>query len=130
MTKTPRKPRPAGEPGTKRGTTKKKPMQAKAVSLEEAHGKKATVKRKKSATPYKDPMAVEKLEMISKIRAQRTTLEIEKKEAIRRARYASLFSQNENGVRLHETICALLSSGRKRKERIALIHCLHLYMFL
>lgn len=97
MTKTPRKPRPAGEPGVKKQTTKKKPIQAKPVSLEDAHGKSAAVKRKKSATPYKDPMAVEKLEMISKIRAQRTAQEIEKKEAIRRARYAFLFQSKKWG---------------------------------
>ncbi|XP_062204930.1 uncharacterized protein LOC133906975 [Phragmites australis] len=85
-TRAPRKPRPAREPGVKRETVKKKPMQARAVGLEDAHGKAATVKRKKSTTPYKDPMAGEKLEMITKIRAQRAALEIEKKEAIKRAR--------------------------------------------
>ena len=106
-TKTPRKPRPAGEPGVKKQTTRKKPMQAKPVILEDAHGKSAALKRKKSATPYKDPMAVEKLEMISKIRAQRTAQEIEKKEAIRRARYTFLF-QNKNRVVLCETHMLLL----------------------
>lgn len=68
-------------------------MQARAASLEDAHGKGTTVKRKKSAIPYKDPMAGEKLEMLSKIRAQRAALEIEKKEATKRARYALM----ENG---------------------------------
>jgi hypothetical protein len=61
------------------------------VGLEDAHGRAAIIKRKKSAAPYKDPMAGEKLEMITKIRAQRAALEIEKKEAIRRARYSCLF---------------------------------------
>lgn len=94
--KTPRKPRPAGETGVKRETTKKKPMQARTLSLEDAHGKGAAVKRKKSTAPYKDPMAGEKLEMISKIRAQRAALEIEKKEAIRRAR--SLIAEAEKAA--------------------------------
>lgn len=70
-------------------------MQARAVGLEDAYGKPATVKRKKSATPYKDPMAGQKLEMITKIRAQRTALGIEKKEAIKRARYACLFHNEQ-----------------------------------
>ncbi|CAD6261750.1 unnamed protein product [Miscanthus lutarioriparius] len=105
VTKTPRKPRPAGEPGVKKQTTKKKPTQAKPVSLEDAHGKSAAVKRKKSATPYKDPMAVEKLEMISKIRAQRTAQEIEKKEAIRRAR--TLIAEAEKAADALETAAAM-----------------------
>lgn len=105
VTKTPRKPRPVGEPGVKKQTTKKKPMQAKPVSLEDAHGKSAAVKRKKSATPYKDPMAVEKLEMISKIRAQRTAQEIEKKEAIRRAR--TLIAEAEKAADALETAAAM-----------------------
>ncbi|VAH03429.1 unnamed protein product [Triticum turgidum subsp. durum] len=82
--KVPRKQRTPREPGAKR--EKKKSIQHRAVSLDDAHAKTAPVKRKKSATPYKDPMAGEKLEMITKIRAQRTALEIEKKEAIERAR--------------------------------------------
>lgn len=104
-TKTPRKPRPAGEPGVKKQTTRKKPMQAKPVILEDAHGKSAALKRKKSATPYKDPMAVEKLEMISKIRAQRTAQEIEKKEAIRRAR--TLIAEAEKAADALETAAAI-----------------------
>ncbi|KAJ1288159.1 hypothetical protein BS78_02G068900 [Paspalum vaginatum] len=102
--KTPRKPRPAGETGVKRETMKKKPMQARAVSLDDAHGKGATVKRKKPAAPYKDPMVGEKLEMISKIRAQRAALEIEKKEAIRRAR--SLIAEAEKAADALETAAA------------------------
>jgi hypothetical protein len=54
-------------------------------------------------------MAGEKLEMLSKIRAQRAALEIEKKEAIKRARYASLF---QNGNARH----ALISFGSKKKS--------------
>lgn len=84
-------------------------MQARAVSSEDSRVQGATVKRKKSATPYKDPMAGEKLEMLSKIRAQRAALEIEKKEAIKRARYASLF---QNGNARH----ALISFGSKKKS--------------
>ncbi|XP_062200345.1 uncharacterized protein LOC133903024 [Phragmites australis] len=103
-TRTPRKPRPAGEPGVKRERMKKKPMQARAVGLEDAHGKPATVKRKKSATPYKDPMAGQKLEMITKIRAQRTALGIEKKEAIKRAR--SLIEEAEKAANALETAAA------------------------
>ncbi|KAL6622951.1 hypothetical protein ACP70R_032830 [Stipagrostis hirtigluma subsp. patula] len=99
--RTPRKRRPAGEPGVKRGTMKKKPIQARAVILEDAHGKSATVKRKKSATPYKDPMAGEKLEMITKIRAQRAAMEIEKREAIKRAR--SLIAEAEKAANALET---------------------------
>lgn len=90
-TKVPRKPRSAREPGSKRDTAKKKPIQSRSAGLEDACGTTPTVKRKKSATPYKDPMAGEKLEMITKIRAQRAALEIEKKEAIKRARYVCLF---------------------------------------
>ena len=89
--KVPRKPRIPREPGAKSEAVKKKPFKNRAVSLEDAHVKPATIKRKKSTTPYKDPMAGEKLEMITKIRAQRTSLEIEKKEAIKRARYVFLF---------------------------------------
>ncbi|WVZ62288.1 hypothetical protein U9M48_012052 [Paspalum notatum var. saurae] len=102
--KMPRKPRPAGETSVKRETMKKKPMQARAVSLDDAHGKGATVKRKKCAAPYKDPMVGEKLEMISKIRAQRAALEIEKKEAIRRAR--SLIAEAEKAADALETAAA------------------------
>ena len=72
-------------------------MQDRAVGLEDAHGKGATVKRKKSATPYKDPMAGEKLEMLSKIRAQRVALAIEKEEAIKRARYYLFISKWKMG---------------------------------
>ncbi|RCV45017.1 hypothetical protein SETIT_9G420000v2 [Setaria italica] len=104
-TKTPRKPRPAEEPGVKRETTKKKYLQARAVILEDSLGKGATVKRKKSATPYKDPMAGEKLEMLSKIRAQRAALEIEKKEAIKRAR--SLIAEAEKAADALETAAAM-----------------------
>jgi len=85
-------------------------MQDRAVGLEDAHGKGATVKKKKSATPYKDPMAGEKLEMLSKIRAQRVALAIEKEEAIKRARYASLF---QNGKSVDYASLALISFGRK-----------------
>ncbi|CAL5004501.1 unnamed protein product [Urochloa decumbens] len=104
-TKTPRKPRPAEEPGLKRETMKKKSVQARVVSLEDAHGKGATVKRKKSATPYKDPMAGQKLEMLSKVRAQRAALEIEKKEAIKRAR--SLIAEAEKAADALETAAAM-----------------------
>ncbi|OEL36277.1 hypothetical protein BAE44_0002704 [Dichanthelium oligosanthes] len=104
-TKTPRKPRPAEESAVKREAMKKIPIQARAVSLEDAHGKGATVKRKKSATPYKDPMAGEKLEMLSKIRAQRAALEIEKKEAIQRAR--SLIAEAEKAADALETAAAM-----------------------
>ena len=72
-------------------------MQDRAVGLEDAHGKGATVKKKKSATPYKDPMAGEKLEMLSKIRAQRVALAIEKEEAIKRARYYLFISKWKMG---------------------------------
>ncbi|CAO2190071.1 unnamed protein product [Urochloa humidicola] len=104
-TKTRRKPRSAEEPGLKRETMKKKSVQARAVSLEDAHGKGATVKRKKSAIPYKDPMAGEKLEMLSKVRAQRAALEIEKKEAIKRAR--SLIAEAEKAADALETAAAM-----------------------
>ncbi|GJN20367.1 hypothetical protein PR202_gb07737 [Eleusine coracana subsp. coracana] len=101
-TRTPRKPRPAGEPGVKRQTIKRKPTHARAVELQDADGRAAiVVKRKKSAAPYKDPMAVEKLEMIIKIRAERAALEIEKKEAIRRAR--SLIAEAEKAADALET---------------------------
>jgi hypothetical protein len=92
---------------------KKKSMQDRAVALEDAHGKGATVKRKKSATPYKDPMAGEKLEMLSKIRAQRVALAIEKEEAIKRARYASLF---QNGKWVDYASLARTSFGRKNNS--------------
>ncbi|KAG2581884.1 uncharacterized protein LOC120711534 [Panicum virgatum] len=104
-TKTPRKPRPAEGPCVKRESTKKKSMQDRAVGLEDAHGKGATVKRKKSATPYKDPMAGEKLEMLSKIRAQRVALAIEKEEAIKRAR--SLIAEAEKAADALETAAAM-----------------------
>lgn len=100
----PRKPRSATEPGVKREPMKKKPIQPRAVRLEDAHGTTATVKRKKSVTPYKDPMAGEKLEMITKIRAQRTALEIEKIEAIKRAR--SLIAEAEKASNALETVAA------------------------
>ncbi|TVU31267.1 hypothetical protein EJB05_22948 [Eragrostis curvula] len=103
-TRAPRKPRPAGEPGVKRQTVKKKTMQTGDDGLEEAQGKAVPVKRKKSATPYKDPMAGEKLEMITKIRAQRAALEIEKKKAIRRAR--SLIVEAERAANALETAAA------------------------
>jgi len=72
-------------------------MQDRAVGLEDAHGKGATVKKKKSTTPYKDPMAGEKLAMLSKIRAQRVALAIEKEEAIKRARYCLFISKWKMG---------------------------------
>ncbi|KAL6854328.1 hypothetical protein ACP4OV_019231 [Aristida adscensionis] len=100
----PRKPRSPREPGVKRETTKKKPIQARAVRLEDTHGKAATIKRKKSATPYKDPLAVEKLEMITKIRAQRAAIVIEKKEAIKRAR--SLIAEAEKAANALESAAA------------------------
>lgn len=83
---------------------KKKPIQPRAARLEDAQGTTATVKRKKSATPYKDPMAGENLEMITKIRAQRAALEIEKKEAVKRARYVCLF-YNSKWVNCMRHIC-------------------------
>ncbi|KAK3157369.1 hypothetical protein QOZ80_2AG0120510 [Eleusine coracana subsp. coracana] len=96
-TRTPRKPRPAGEPGVKKQTIKTKPTHARAVELQDADGRSAiVVKRKKSAAPYKDPMTVEKLEMIITIRAERAALEIEKKEAITRAR--SLIAEAEKAA--------------------------------
>ncbi|CAO2164661.1 unnamed protein product [Urochloa humidicola] len=104
-TKTRRKPRSAEEPALKREIMKKKSVQSRAVSLEDAHGKGATAKRKKSATPYKDPMAGEKLEMLSKVRAQRAALEIEKKEAIKRAR--SLIAEAEKAADALETAAAM-----------------------
>ncbi|KAF8656674.1 hypothetical protein HU200_060536 [Digitaria exilis] len=104
-TKSPRKPRPAEELGLKRETSKKKYLQARAVSLEDADGKGTTVKRKKSAIPYKDPMAGEKLEMLSKIRAQRAALEIEKKEATKRAR--SLIAEAEKASDALESAAAM-----------------------
>ncbi|KAF0929252.1 hypothetical protein E2562_018773 [Oryza meyeriana var. granulata] len=103
-TKVPRKPRSAREPGAKRETVKKKPIQFRLAGLEDAHGTTPTVKRKKSATPYKDPMAGEKLEMITKIRAQRAALEIEKKEAIKRAR--SLIAEAEKAANALETVAS------------------------
>lgn len=105
--KVPRKPRFPKEPGAKSESVKKKPFQhtaVRAVALEDAHVKNATVKRKKSTTPYKDPMAGAKLEMITKIRAQRTSLEIEKKEAIKRAR--SLILEAEKATDALETVAA------------------------
>ncbi|KAF8646107.1 hypothetical protein HU200_065953 [Digitaria exilis] len=104
-TKSPRKPRPAEELGLKRETSKKKYLQARAVSLEDADGKGTTVKRKKSAIPYKDPMAGEKLEMLSKVRAQRAALEIEKKEATKRAR--SLIAEAEKASDALESAAAM-----------------------
>ncbi|BAF26210.1 uncharacterized protein [Oryza sativa Japonica Group] len=103
-TKVPRKPRSAREPGSKRDTVKKKPIQSRSAGLEDACGTTPTVKRKKSATPYKDPMAGEKLEMITKIRAQRAALEIEKKEAIKRAR--SLIAEAEKAANALETVAS------------------------
>uniref|UniRef100_A0A0D9XIE7 Nuclease associated modular domain-containing protein n=1 Tax=Leersia perrieri TaxID=77586 RepID=A0A0D9XIE7_9ORYZ len=103
-TKVPRKPRSPREPGVKRETTKKKPHQSRLARLEDAHGTTPTVKRKKSATPYKDPMAGEKLEMITKIRAQRAALEVEKKEAIKRAR--SLIAEAEKAANALESVAA------------------------
>ncbi|KAM3401800.1 hypothetical protein ACQJBY_006052 [Aegilops geniculata] len=100
--KVPRKQRTPREPGAKR--EKKKSIQHRAVSMDDAHAKTAPVKRKKSATPYKDPMAGEKLEMITKIRAQRTALEIEKKEAIERAR--SLIVEAEKAANALEPVAA------------------------
>ncbi|KAK1694216.1 hypothetical protein QYE76_010913 [Lolium multiflorum] len=102
--KVPRKPRTPREPGAKSEAVKRKPLKNRAVSLEDVHVKTAPVKRKKSTTPYKDPMAGEKLEMITKIRAQRTSLEIEKKEAIKRAR--SLIVEAEKAADALETVAA------------------------
>ncbi|KAL5230884.1 hypothetical protein ABZP36_029660 [Zizania latifolia] len=102
--KAPRKPRSAREPGVKRDRTKKKHIQSRSAGLEDAHATTPTVKRKKSATPYKDPMAGEKLEMITKIRAQRAALEVEKKEAIKRAR--SLIAEAEKAANALETVAA------------------------
>uniref|UniRef100_A0ACD5TJX6 Uncharacterized protein n=2 Tax=Avena sativa TaxID=4498 RepID=A0ACD5TJX6_AVESA len=102
--KVPRKPRTPRGPGAKSEAVKRKPLKNRAVTLENSHVKNATIKRKKSTTPYKDPMAGEKLEMITKIRAQRTSLEIEKKEAIKRAR--SLIVEAEKAADALETVAA------------------------
>ncbi|XP_040384346.1 uncharacterized protein LOC102702249 isoform X2 [Oryza brachyantha] len=103
-TKVPRKPRSSREPGAKRDTTRKKPIQSRSAGLEDEYVIAPTVKRKKSATPYKDPMAVEKLEMITKIRAQRAAVEIERKEAINRAR--SLIAEAEKAANALETVAS------------------------
>jgi hypothetical protein len=98
--KVPRKPRTPRDPGAKSEAVKRKPLKNRPVSLEDVHIKTATVKRKKSTAPYKDPMAGEKLEMLTKIRAQRTSLEIEKKEAIKRARYVYLLIKRGQIVKI------------------------------
>uniref|UniRef100_A0ACD6ATW4 Uncharacterized protein n=1 Tax=Avena sativa TaxID=4498 RepID=A0ACD6ATW4_AVESA len=117
--KVPRKPRTPRGPGAKSEAVKRKPLKNRAVTLENSHVKNATIKRKKSTTPYKDPMAGEKLEMITKIRAQRTSLEIEKKEAIKRARDAVAFAKQHGFVRvICESDCAeLVNLWRGRKTQ-------------
>lgn len=69
---------------------KKKPIELEDAMFELTVMKKSNnVKKKRTIVPkYKDPMASTKLDMIKKIKAQRTEMDVRKREAIDKAKYS------------------------------------------
>ncbi|KAK9102816.1 hypothetical protein Sjap_020070 [Stephania japonica] len=101
--KTPRI-RPSGDAQTVKSNTKKSSEDSIISSIDKKSQQR--LKLKKSRSPYKDPLADSKLEMIKNIRAQRMSMETKKIEAVERAKL--LIAEAEKAARALE-VAALKS---------------------
>ncbi|XP_038974761.1 uncharacterized protein LOC103697567 isoform X2 [Phoenix dactylifera] len=81
-----RRRRPTGKTPLKMDSVEKKLTQSKSIRSEAKSIQKTISKRKRTPTPYKDPMAGSKLEMIKRIRARRVAMETKKRKAVERAK--------------------------------------------
>lgn len=67
-------------------SVERKLTEANSMRSEVQSVQKTVSKRTRTSTPYKDPIARSKLDMIKRIRAQRVAMEAKKRKAVNRAK--------------------------------------------